>query len=504
MILLVAGLVVAAIVYLVLLRKTPGQGRRTNRPYGEFNLERQYRKIGREIEWSWKQTAQGLYLSNQTNLTEAEKFSLQNASIEVYSIIPIEEGFVFAYAWVNNQGRPVPAIVRAALFGVPEDAVEVAQQGRQPKEGDPLPPDVLFIVCVSDGRRWNFHGWESEDGSANSTDLYGEVHAVIGEPVLIQNSYKQPPFAVTVLGPAEPVNEQLVRVPVRVTSIIPRWSYHHAGEICACLETAPDGSGKSRDWCAHNVLPEERQANCPQSVPLSLTLVKRGSYEAHLYFGPDRTGPDTAAPDEPFVLLQFMDGSDQIIEVDLTQSMEHVRRVRFEDGQPDDTWLPTAVMARLESYDDSWSYLPDPASTVLGDTVGVPWKISEQPGVDVTVLGQPETINARLVRLPVRIVARAGASQHSTLVEFQLSDTPDVFGQIKVLFTAKNDLSTNGLPDDAIEMTNMAPGEIREGQLYFVPYSGEPDIEAPGEPFSILWYGPTMYELPMNLTTTRR
>ena len=504
MIALLAVLVVAAIVYLALSGKAPWQERRRNRPYGGYNLSRYNRKIGREIEEAWKQTVQGLYLSNQTNLTEEEEFSLKNASIEVYWIGYAMDGFVIAVAWVDNKGRHIPAIVRAALLGVPEQQLDKVQRGRQVVGENPLPPDAFHIACMHDGRRWTFVAWEEDDGSVKGADLPDEVHAIIGEPVLIQNGYKQPPFAVTVLGPAEAVNQQTVQVPVQVTGLIPRWSYDHAGEIWAYLETAPDGSGEPRTWSIQDAEPELRQANGPGLIPRSLKLVKRGSYQGYLRFGPEMTGTGGHAPDEPFVRMQFFDGSEQIIDVDLTQSIEPARRVRFEEGQPDDTWLPTAVMARLESYDDSWSCLPDPPSAVLGDTVSIPRNFGEQPSLDLTVLGQPERVNNKMVRLPVRVVARTDEGSRFQLVEAQLSTTPDGFGQIHDLFQVESGLSGNGHYSDAIDLTDMGRGELREGYLYFVPDYGQPDKEAPEEPFTILWYGPTMYELPMDLTTTRR
>lgn len=503
MIALLVVLVAAAIIYLALSRRAPWQERR-NRPYGGYNLSRYNRKIGREIEWSWKQTVQGLYLSNQTNLTEEEKFSLKNASIEVYWIGYAMDGFVIAVAWVDNKGRPIPAIVRAALLGVPEPQLDKVQRGRQVVGENPLPPDAFHIACMHDGRRWTFVAWEEDDGSVKGADLPDEVHAIIGEPVLIHNSYKQPPFAVTVLGPAEAVNQQIVQVPVQVTGLIPRWSYDHAGEIWAYLETALDGSGNFRAWCTNGVEPGVRHANGPGLIPGSLTLVKRGSYQGYLRFGPEAAGTDSHAPDEPFVRLKFIDGSEQIIDVDLTQSIEPARRVRFEEGRPDDTWLPAAVMARLENYDDSWSYLPDPAPAVLGDTVSVPRNFGELPFFDLTVLGQPERVNDNLVRMPVRVVARWDQDSRFLLVEAQLSTTPDGFGQIHDLYDIDNDFSHDRLPSDAIDLTNMARGEIREGYLYFVPDSGQPETVAPEKPFTILWYGPTMYELPMDLTVTRR
>ena len=112
-----------------------------------------------------------------------------------------------------------------------------------PTEYPDTPSEVTLVQCVFRNGLWEFNT-STEEQSPSDPD----AQAVIGEPVTLQPGWKEPPYAITVLDLPETVDETTVRVPVRITCIIPRWAYDDVGSIMAFLYTAPAGNGGPVQW----------------------------------------------------------------------------------------------------------------------------------------------------------------------------------------------------------------------------------------------------------------
>ena len=193
-----------------------------------------------------------------------------------------------------------------------------------------------------------------------------EIYAAIGETVQIQTDLKEPPFAVTALGPSECVDDATVRVPVRITAIIPQWSLSSiGGYFLASVQTEPDEDGERVTWSNLETSP-------PPSSPEfeEVVLVKGGSHETHLYFRADSGSGESTVPGRPFVELHYFDGSEEIIASDLTRNAPIPERTTLEDGSLGTLWDdPRADGVGKRLSRGQWGDIPTPPKAATGETV---------------------------------------------------------------------------------------------------------------------------------------
>ena len=157
---------------------------------------------------------------------------------------------------------------------------------------------------------------EAEDGQC----------AAIGDAVVLQTSWKEPPFAITVLGKPERIkgDRERLGLPVRYTGIIHRWTHSSVGTHPALMRTSGNDDGDWIQW--------EREYEEPESE--DCILVEGGTYDRYIYF---RAGDDekiTTVPRRRFVEICWLDGSETTVTIDLTKRIEPAERIRFQDGAP--------------------------------------------------------------------------------------------------------------------------------------------------------------------------
>lgn len=79
----------------------------------------------------------------------------------------------------------------------------------------------------------------------------------------------------------------------------------------------------------------------------------------------------------------------------------------------------------------------------------------------------------------------------------QLSTGPDAHGRLHHLWEAWSEAVATY--PDSVDGITLSRGESREGYVYFRP---DNDVtELPEEPFTLLWYGPRLLELPIMLAS---
>ncbi len=340
-------------------------------------------------------------------------------------------------------------------------------------------------TCVFQDGYWSFTS-EDDEGDAEEGRF-----AVIGEPVVLQTSWKEPPFAVTTLGPPVRVDRERVRLPVRYTGIIHRWSHSGVGAYSALLYTAENADGERVTW--------ESQYENPWSSDFEeLVLVEGGTYDRHLYFRAAEGEEPRTVPANPFVELHWIDGSDALIVVDLSNRVEPAERIRFHGGVPERRLDKSAFDAWLRKQGSQWGGLGEAPVAGIGDVL----KVAPAPGDgwwDLTALGPPERVADEMARLPVRLASRFRRARPFIEGMLQIGTTPDEFGVIRRLWQPHDFEAEGVMPDDCLHGAALKRNEVREGAVYFSPSRrGKPE-ELPAEPFTTLWYGIDHMEMPVSL-----
>ena len=369
----------------------------------------------------------------------------------------------------------------------------------------------MRLLCEYEGGKWVFKSREGEPRFVSLDDLEdllpGDLpqpdRLGIGEPILLEYDYKEPPFAVTVLGLPEAVDRETVRLPVRITSVLPKWDYNRGGSIGAMLRTPPNADGEFQEWSSVRVRHLLLGQGAPEDPFRDLVLIQGGTFEDYLYFELCDETRYVPNPGNTFEKLYFLDEATEGEEIDLGKSTPAEPRAVFNDGRPAFTALPANLRERVADLGSFWSDLPDPVPALRGDTVTILDQADGVPFLDLTVIGEPERGTGISLRVRVRVVARYDAGPRSYAVEAQLSTPPDLHGRIRHVFEAMSHNWVSQLPADAINLEGMVMGEVREGFLYFAPYDPHSYRELPSEPFTVLWYGPESLELPMDLTNSR-
>ena len=449
-------------------------------------------QIARGIEASWDRTAGDHYRLLRPYLKSEEAEALTRTKIEVDSIQRLDRGKVTAVVRPSVEGGEVPDVARALLLGTRQDLAHGVEQARRQMEDDSFPLDMLRVFCEFEDGQWQFIALEDERAEAEADAI-----VAIGEPVALQTDWKEPPFAVTVLGPPEIEDATTLRVPVRITGIVPRWSYDDVGGFIAFLRTAPDENGELAKWNTsardeYTTLPPVREAAFK-----GLTLALGGTHEDFIYFKADDPRGNNEIPDRPFTELHYMDGTETVIFVDLSRSVPVARRPVFENGALQRTGPTPDLTERLRRHgSDLWDEA-EPPTTGIGDTVSV----THNPGtewLDLTVLGPPEASGTTTVRLPVRLTARVtGREPYHRDLPLQLSTGPDAHGRLHHLWEAWSEAAATY--PDSLDSITLSRGESREGFVYFRPDNDATGL--PDEPFTLLWYGPRLLELPIMLAS---
>ncbi len=320
-----------------------------------------------ELEAAWLRIADRWYRNFSPRFTCKEvDLCFKTSRLSVLSVMTVNANTVSTVVRLDNEGREIPVLVRAIIQGTNVRLADRLQRFREDQEPVPLPSGAMRVYWIYEEGEWEFAVLEGEQLAAQ-----GETHLAIGEAVLLQEDWKEPPFAATVLEPPEPVGETTVKVLMRLTSVLPAWFYPHHGWHGLILRTVPDAYGRERNWTS--LYPEGHLARQDGwKDPFGeVVLFQAGTHEGYVYFGPDHSEEDKAAPDEPFATLQIMDGSEKMILVDLNRFVPPAPRARFDGCRPDNPALPNDVLACLRKGDDYWSNLPDPTPALLADTVSI-------------------------------------------------------------------------------------------------------------------------------------
>ena len=327
------------------------------------------------------------------------------------------------------------------------------------------------------------------NGKARFAD--DEVHISIGQVVQLQDDWKTPPYAMTILGRPEAVDENTVRVPARITSVLPRWiaEYHHLALVML-------GVGEERDdyWTTNDGDVSDFH---------DVILVKGGSHDGYVHLRPDAGNEPLAIPQ--FDRLTFLDGSEQIIDVDLTQEAPVAPRVHFANGSISPSWDDPHSYGPDERLGSMWADSPVSTRLGIGDTAKViflhPYSHVEDRFL-LTVLAPPETVDERTVRVRLRFTCLSEGGGYKILDELALglSGPPDSFGRIQRLWSMSSTPTDDDTAyEDSFDDKSIVKDATYEGYAYF--RSPDDEQTVPDEGFAILWYGYYLFEQPIDLTS---
>lgn len=135
----------------------------------------------------------------------------------------------------------------------------------------------------------------------------------------VQYKYNQAPYAVTVLGQPEPIDDATLRMPVRYTSIVGRWPYEQATLVQSRMALTGD-DGELSFW---------QGVPCADEVEQSGQIVKGGWIDSHICFAPadepDVQWEDGLARPESWVEFNvgwlLSDPLEHPVYIDLTQQV---------------------------------------------------------------------------------------------------------------------------------------------------------------------------------------
>ena len=339
-----------------------------------------------------------------------------------------------------------------------------------------------------------FLGFLKEDDETSDSEAEEGQFAAIGEPVVLQTSWKEPPFAITVLGPPERIDGERdrVRVPVRYTGILHRWSHFSVGGYPAILYTSENADGERVAWESEYV--SEWGPSFEEFV-----LIEGGTHDRYLYFRAGEDEERKTVPRRRFVELTWLDGSETTIKVDLKKSVMPVERIRFRDGVAEHQLDRGAFDDRLRKLGSQWADLGDAPAAGIGDVVKVRLAHDSERW-DVTALGLPERLAEDMVRLPLRLTSRSKETRPFSEDALQIGTTPDESGVIQHLWTPRDFAQEGSPPEDCLHGVELQRSESREGAVYFSPSAPGQGKELPTEPFTTLWYGINYMEMPLTLT----
>ena len=354
------------------------------------------KQIKRSIESYWKKTAheQAVFLSK--HLGEEEARALAEQLIESIKVLSVE----------SHDGDHATALIHI------------------PSEDTDSPFEVNLVQFVFRDGLWEFKV-SAESQSPGEPD----TQAVIGEPVTLQTDWKEPPFAITLLDSPQTVDETIVRVPARITSVIPRWSFDDVGSIIAFLQTAATDDGGPVQWVTTW---DDSAHPLREGSFKGVILALGGTHEGHLYFKADDGTPHRTVPEQPFVTLEYMDGTETIIKVDLTSRVPPAEGTPFQNGaSPQDACVLRTMEELRESGQWEEAVVPPPAN--IGHSVNVTPN-PDSAWLEMVVLAHHEPVAVNSVRLRVRITAQVHGEERYAFFPLQISTAPDSNGRIHHLW----------------------------------------------------------------------
>ena len=475
-------------------------------------------EIGWGLQDGWSGLVEEHVATSAGDMSRKEATALRRIRINVAFVEKGGYNEAIAFVRPSVSLRRVPDAALGLLLGVPEVAARAVDQTLREDNPGLISPMHVLVRCHFSEGRWRpvvvdldepteDADWQSamaevverQNAWKRSAAAESETYARIGEAVQIQTDLKEPPFAVMALGPSESVDEATVRVPVRITAIIPRWSLSSiGGYFFASVQTGPDEDGERVTWTNLETSPSPSSSELEEVI-----LVKGGSHETHLCFRADGGSGESTMPDRPFVELHYFDGSEQIIASDLTRSAPIPERTTFEDGSLGTLWddpRVDGVGARLSR--GQWGDIPTPPKAAIGETVRVtsftnwPDPGRDKPSYDVRALATPESYDDRTLRLPLRITALQDELSLRSL-EFQLSSSPDTNGRIHRLLDCEPPYNEDANLPDSLPDATLEAGQTAEGYVYFRAPDGDTVLSS--EALTILWHGDYLFEQPIVL-----
>ena len=354
------------------------------------------------------------------------------------------------------------------------DAVEIADG--TPRES---PAPLLFTFWKGQWRMADCPDARREWPAAPETVPEVLRVGLAGEPMQVQQRWNEAPYAVTVLGQPEQVNELMIRLPVRYTSIVGKWSYASATRVPARLALTA-ANGEQSHWEGGGVCPGE-------PAPIG-QYVKGGWVETHICFF--RVHEPESEPvgdiNWPESWIEFDAdwlGSNLVerpVVIDLTQHTPITPPVRFENGRPIDPVL--GIDERLRYI--SWPIPDEVPLRGFGDPVVV-WGSSYWNSRETAALSGVEAFSPDMVRLRASITNEGllfGTADRTGVV---LTGFPDENGRIRDVWQAVyEDESDSALPD-SFAGVDIERGESHEAYMYFRAPEG---FIVPTDPMdAILW-----------------
>lgn len=418
---------------------------------------------------------------------EAEKFS--KIRLELINVDKIDNDLAGNLVIIASVRSSIPVVevhdlALAFILGTRQDLARRVYEIRSGYYHPLTPIDdnelLVYIGYDKQGDFWHFGSFQAEDHEAEN-----KTYVAIGEPVQLQGSWKEPPYAVTVLGRPELKDDDSARIPIRVTALTALWRIDDQFSLPGYLTTRnTDQHSESAVW--------ESMSSSISSLP----LVKGGAHEGFAVFKLDS---DKSSSDGLINFLNYFDETGEVIEVNLSRSSPPSELTRFQDGYLGTLWDDPPVDEiedRLagSQWEEWWKAVAPPPVVGIGDAVLVktPDKNS-QPWFDLTALGTPEAFNECTLRIRLRIASRIDDLRVSRL-EFLLSTCPDEYGRIHHLW--EDDLGAD-MPDSFGDVA-LNKGQTHEGFAYFT--APDSQLPPPAEAFSILWYGERLFELPIMLS----
>ena len=285
----------------------------------------------------------------------------------------------------------------------------------------------------------------------------------------MQHQYlvQDPPYAITVLGEPEIIDETTLRVPTRFTSVVERWLFESYYLTFAYL-ALPDGQGGMQVW---------QQETCEyENTSESVELVKGGWFDGYICFVPEddeygqyEWGETPTRPDSWLEYSYYSEESDpKPLVIDLTRTVEAVEPVRFDNGVPNG---PVQGIDPRVTHIEWWEEEAWPSGGIddpvtVSDYLGI-------PEFEVTVLSEPEIYDSTTVRLRFNLKSIFLDELDIHRPWFELTTAPDAQGRLgERRWTTTEDESGSPLPDSFHDVT-LTYNESHEGWAYFTAPEGE-------------------------------
>lgn len=431
----------------------------------------------------------------------------KNTKLEVVAVLRRGNDTAAALVRTNMRRNELPILALTLLLGTRTDLAHDVDRIRRQNLSDEIPSDQVVVYCLFEDGGWNFVGTLDDERAIKQ-----DTRVAIGEPIQLQTSWKEPPFAVTILGLPEVADQHTVRVPARITSILPRWSYSDiGGRFSAMLYAASGVDEDPIPWDNIGVDFRQYPDSLDEGHESNLVLVKGGSHEGFIYFQAD-SYRDQSVPDEPFVELHYLDETEQMLVVDLTRSRPVPERLRFADGRIGTLWdAPpvSGVEPRLASAGSSWrSEIVGTVPTAkIGDVVTADdWPDERgndvrKPWYALTVLEPPTVFDESSLRLRLRITARDEITVDCRHMDFQLSSSPDSYGRLRHLWESERLWEVGPERPDSFADVKLEQGQTHEAFVYFSAPEGHDTSDV--ESLTLLWYGMRTFEMPIFLNDDR-